>query len=117
YALTVSPPEEHSHRIFLRFKAQAPDERFLQLLARFVHEPFLLLTVEPMVFGDVIMRRQQEPACAARWIADRYRQSGIGPRLRGDRIDDGGDEWARREVLARAAFHVLGVLWGCSCSL
>ena len=53
---------------------------------------------------QVIMRREQETTRAARRITN-----GL-PRLRGDHVHDGGDERARREVLARAAFHVLGVL-------
>ena len=50
------------------------------------------------------MRREQETTRAAGRIAD-----GL-PRLRGDHVHHRGDERARREVLARAAFHVLGVL-------
>jgi hypothetical protein len=56
------------------------------------------------MLGQVIMRRQQEAARAAGGIAD-----GLA-RLRGHHVHHGGDERARREVLARAAFHVLGVL-------
>ncbi len=52
----------------------------------------------------IIVRREQEAARAAGRIADRL------PRLRRDHIDHRGDERTRREVLARAAFHVLGVL-------
>ncbi len=56
------------------------------------------------MLGQVVMRREQETARAARRITD-----GL-PRLRGDHIHHRGDERARCEVLARAAFHVLGVL-------
>jgi len=58
-----------------------------------------------MVLVDVIMCREQEAASATRWITNRQ-----APVLWRYRIHDGGDERARREVLARAAFHVLGVL-------
>ena len=50
------------------------------------------------------MRREQEAARAAGRIADRL------PRLGAHHVHHRGDERARREVLARAAFHVLGVL-------
>ncbi len=47
-------------------------------------------------------------ARAAGRIADRHRVP--ARRLRGDHVHHRGDERARGEVLARAAFHVLGVL-------
>ena len=67
-------------------------------------EPFLLRAVERVMPGDVIMRREQETTRAARRITD-----GLF-RLRTHHVHDGGDEGTRREILARAAFHVLGVL-------
>ena len=54
--------------------------------------------------GQVVVRRQQETARAAGRIADRHLR--LGPH----HIDHRRDERARREVLPRAAFHVLGVL-------
>ena len=67
-------------------------------------ELLLLRPVQRVMLGEVIMRREQETARAARRITNRL------PRLRGDHVHHRGDERARREVLARAAFHVLGVL-------
>ena len=67
-------------------------------------ELLLLRPVERVVLGDVIMRREQETTRAAGRIANRL------SRLRRDDVDHRGDERARREVLARAALHVLGVL-------
>ena len=57
-----------------------------------------------MLADDVIVRREQEAARAAGRIADRL------ARLGAHHLHHRGDERARREVLARAAFHVLGVL-------
>ena len=71
---------------------------------RAVLELLLLRSIELVMLGDVIMRREQESARAAGRIAD-----GLS-RLRGDHVHHRGDERARREVLSRAAFHVLGVL-------
>ena len=67
-------------------------------------ELLLLRPVERVMLGQVIVRREQEATRAARRITN-----GL-PRLRGDHVHHRGDERARREVLARAAFHVLGVL-------
>ena len=50
------------------------------------------------------MRSEQKTARATSRITD-----GL-PRLRCHHVHDGRDERARREVLACAAFHVLGVL-------
>ncbi len=67
-------------------------------------KPFLLGTVERVMFGDEIMRREQETASPTRGVTNRV------ARCRLHRVHDGGDERAWCEVLARAAFHVLGVL-------
>ena len=67
-------------------------------------EVLLLRPVERVMLGQIIMRREQETARATRRITN-----GL-PRLRRDHVHHGGDERARREILARAAFHVLGVL-------
>ena len=67
-------------------------------------ELLLLRPIERVMLGQVIMRREQETTRAARRITD-----GL-PRLRSDHVHHRGDERARREVLARPAFHVLGVL-------
>ena len=68
-----------------------------------------MLAIELEVFGNVIPRRQQKAAGAARGIANaegvfgraRYRTHHIHQRL---------NERARGEVLSRAAFHVLRIL-------
>src|SRR6185503_21177576 len=67
-------------------------------------EPFLLRAIQCVVFGDEVMRCQQEAASPTRRITDRL------ARLWRNSIHDSGNERARRKVLARAAFHVLGVL-------
>ncbi len=52
----------------------------------------------------LIMCREQETTRAARRITNRLTW------LRGDHVHHCCDERARREILTRAAFHVLGVL-------
>ena len=71
---------------------------------RAILELLLLRPVELIMLREVIMRREQETAGAAGRIADRL------ARLRSDRVHYRGDERARGEVLARAAFHFLAVL-------
>ena len=105
----------HDGQIFLRLPADAVKEQVHRAKPRdAVHqfdaeecaalELLLLRAVERVVLGDVIMRREQETTRAAGRIAN-----GLS-RLRAHHVHDRGDERARREVLARAAFHVLGVL-------
>ncbi len=67
-------------------------------------ELLLLRPVQFVVLGQVVMRRQQKPARAARRVADRL------ARLRGHHFHHRSDEHARGEVLPRTALHVFGVL-------
>ena len=67
-------------------------------------EALLLLTIKRVVLGKIIVGREQKAAGAASGIANRL------ARLRGHHVHDGGDKWARREVLACPTLHVLGVL-------
>ena len=72
---------------------------------RAVVELLLLGAVEVGALREVIVGCEQEPAGAAGWIAD-----GLA-RLRRHRLDNGGDERTRREVLAGAALHIGRVLF------
>ena len=54
--------------------------------------------------GQVALGRQQKAAAAAAGVGDGF------PGLRSDALHHGPDQRPGREVLARAAFHVLGVL-------
>ena len=67
-------------------------------------EFFLLGAVERVVFGNVIVRGEQEPTGPAGGIADRLAG------LRSNHLHHRGDQGARREILAGTAFHVLSVL-------
>src|SRR6266404_7559211 len=73
---------------------------------RVVLEPRLLLLIELIVgcVGDEIVSREQKAASTGRRIAD------CDARLRAHHIDNGFDQRPRREILARAALHVFGVL-------
>jgi len=72
---------------------------------RAVSEPLLQFAVERVVLDQVIMRGQEESAGAAGRITNRLTG------LRSHDIDDGGNESARREILACATFHIGGVLF------
>ena len=104
------------HRqVFLGLPADAVQQQVHRAQARHaVHQldaveraglEFLLLRpVQRGALGQVVVRRQQEPARAARRIADRL------PRPRRHAFHHRGDQRARGEVLPRAALHVFGVL-------
>ena len=69
-------------------------------------QKLLGLPVQGIVLGvgQVALGRQQEAAAAAAGVGDGF------PGLRSDALHHGPDQRPGREVLARAAFHVLGVL-------
>lgn len=91
--------QEHVHR------AQARDGRHqLHAVEGAGAQRLFLRLVEAGQACEVIVCREQESARAARGVAD-----GL-PGLRIHGLHDGRDERARREVLARAALHILGVL-------
>ena len=56
------------------------------------------------MLSQIIMRREQETTSSARRITN-----GL-PWFRCDRVNNRGDQWARRKILPRAPFHVLGIL-------
>jgi hypothetical protein len=64
----------------------------------------LLVAVEPVGVGDIFVRGQEEAARAAGRVTDGLHGSRAGD------LHHGADQLARGEVLARAAFHVFGVL-------
>ena len=69
-------------------------------------QKFLGLPVQRVVLGvgQVALGRQQEAAAAAAGVGDGC------PGFRSDALHHGPDQRSGREILARAAFHVLGVL-------
>lgn len=70
----------------------------------FLVQVFLLVPVEPVVFGYVVVGGQQESAGSAGRVADRVLRS------RGSHVHHRLDERPRREVLPGPALGVLGVL-------
>ena len=69
-----------------------------------------LFLVELVVIANKLVGDKQETAGATSWIANNACAARTFGRLRLHHIDDCAYEWTWREVLTRAAFHVLGVL-------
>jgi hypothetical protein len=64
-----------------------------------------LIEIEFIMRRQIVIRRQQKAASAARWIADNF------VRTRRDAVNERVDEHARCEVLSRSALGVFGVLF------
>src|SRR6266851_3383101 len=72
--------------------------------SRVVGQMALLVEVEIVMGCEVVVRREQEAACAAGWIADHVAGS------RPDAIHQRVDQHSRREILSRSTLGVFGVL-------